>query len=121
MPKYLLVARDDGRWQTAAGDMSPKQMQEMLQSYGAWSERVAKQGKLKGGEKLRDGQGRVVRGGKSGLKVTDGPFTESKEVMGGYWVLEASDYDDVAKLVQDHPHLQFGSLEIREIEDMGRS
>jgi hypothetical protein len=120
MPKYLLVARDDGRWQAASGDMSPAQMQEMLQTYGAWAERVAKQGKLKGGEKLRDGQGKVLRGGNSGLSVTDGPFVESKEVIGGFWILEAPGYADVEKLVSDHPHLNFGSLEIREIEDMGR-
>jgi hypothetical protein len=100
--------------------MSPAQMQDMIQRYGAWSQRAGEKGKLKGGEKLRDREGRVARGDAGGMKVTDGPFAESKEIIGGYWVLEAAGYDEVQQLIADHPHLEFGSLEIREIEDIGR-
>jgi hypothetical protein len=118
MPRYLLVARDAGRWSELTGTASPSEMQAVTAKYRAWSNRVAGEGKLKGGEKLQDGQGRVLRGQDNALKVTDGPYVESKEVLGGFWLLDADSYDDVVKLASDSPHLQFGSLEIREIEEM---
>jgi hypothetical protein len=93
-------------------------MQAVLAKYRAWAERVAAKGNLKGGEKLYDGQGRVLAGQDKALKVTDGPYVESREVVGGFWLIEADSYDDVVKLASDSPHLQFGTLEIREIEEM---
>jgi hypothetical protein len=48
----------------------------------------------------------------------DGPYSETKEVLGGYWLIEASDYDEAMEVVADHPHLRFGSLEVREIQEM---
>jgi hypothetical protein len=52
--------------------------------------------------------------------VTDGPYTESKEVVGGYWLIEASAYDEVVDLLRAHPLLELGgALEVRQIEQMG--
>ena len=51
--------------------------------------------------------------------VTDGPFAESKEVLGGFWLLEAKSYEEVEGFLKDHPHLDAGSLEVRQIEEMG--
>ena len=118
MPRYLLVARDAGRWSELVGSASPAEMQAVTAKYKAWTQRVAGTGKLKGGEKLRDGQGRVLRGQEKALKVTDGPYVESKEVLGGFWLVDADSYDEVVQLAADSPHLQFGTLEIREIEEM---
>jgi hypothetical protein len=118
MARYLLIARDSGKWTTFAGNASAADMQAILAKYRAWSQRVAGQGSLKGGEKLRDGQGRVLSGQDKALKVTDGPYVESREVVGGFWLIEADSYDDVVKIAADSPHLQFGTLEIREIEEM---
>ena len=118
MGRYLLIARDGGRWTRVAETASPAEIQAVLGKYRAWSQRVAGQGNLKGGEKLRDGQGRVLSGQDKALKVTDGPYVESREVVGGFWLIEADSYDEVVKLASDSPHLQFGTLEIREIEEM---
>ena len=118
MARYLLIARDGGRWSRLTETASPSEMQAVTAKYRAWSNRIAGEGKLKGGEKLRDGQGRVLTGQEKELKVTDGPYVESKEVIGGFWLIEADTYDDVVKLASDSPHLQFGTLEIREIEEM---
>src|SRR5688500_8746067 len=85
MPKYLLVARDSGDWTQTANGASPAEMQAILDKYNAWAERVAAQGKLQGGQKLFDGQGKVLRGQATALKVSDGPFIEGKEVIGGFW------------------------------------
>jgi hypothetical protein len=118
MPRYLLIARDAGRWARVAQNASPSEIQSVISKYRAWSERIAGQGKLQAREKLRDGEGRVLQGQDKALKVTDGPYVESKEVVGGFWLIEADNYDDVVKIAADSPHLQFGTLEIREIEDM---
>jgi hypothetical protein len=50
--------------------------------------------------------------------VTDGPFTEGKEVLGGPFIVDAASYDDVLTIANGCPHLDFGSIEVREIEIM---
>ena len=50
----------------------------------------------------------------------DGPYTETKEILGGYFAVEAGSYDEAIELTRDCPHFDFGSIEIREIEDMRR-
>lgn len=118
MPSYLLLARDSNEAVKTWQGMSAQEVQAAIAKYQAWSERVASQGKLKDGQKLRDGEGKVLRGQGKSLKVTDGPHSESKEIIGGFWILEASSYDEAVKLAADSPHLEHGSLELREIEDM---
>ena len=68
------------------------------------------------GHKLVDGEGRVMRGRVGSAQVTDGPYAEAREVIGGLFIVEARGYEEVVALCQDCPHLEFGSIEIREIE-----
>jgi hypothetical protein len=116
MPKYLLVARDVGNWMDM--DLSPAEIEAIINKYRSWAQRVAAQGKLLSGEKLRDGEGRVLKGNGKALKVTDGPHSESKEVIGGFWILEAASYEEAVALASDNPQLEHGTLELREIEEM---
>ena len=108
MPQFMLMLRDSGAFPE---NISPEEIQQILERYRVWSERVGAKG-----QKLADGEGRTVIRKDSGVTVTDGPYAESKEVIGGYFVLDASSYDHAAKLVEDCPHLDFGSIEIRQIE-----
>ena len=108
MPQFVLMLRDSG---TFPEDISAEEIQAIIEKYRHWSERVGGSG-----QKLRDGEGRVVTRKESGLAVTDGPYAEAKEVLGGYFVVDAGDYDAALKLVEDCPHLDFGSIEIRQIE-----
>jgi len=111
MAKFVLLLRDAG---TFPGDMSAEEIQAVIQRYRAWSEKAGRAG----GEKLRDSGGRVmVRHGKK-TSITDGPYAESKEVLGGFFIIEAASYDDAIRKCQDCPHLDFGSIEIREVEKM---
>lgn len=116
MPQYLMLARDDG---AAFGAMSPAEAQAVLEKYIAWSDRLRASGKLKTGEKLKDHEGRVVAATNGRVGATDGPFCEAKEVVGGLWIIEALNYDEVVTIASDCPHIQFGTLEIRAIEDLG--
>lgn len=108
MPQYLLVLRDAGNFPT---DISPEEIQAIIQKYIAWNERIGGTG-----QKLRDGEGRVLTGKPGEITVTDGPYAEAREVLGGYMVIEAPGYDDVVRHCADSPHLEFGSIEIRQIE-----
>jgi hypothetical protein len=48
--------------------------------------------------------------------VTDGPFAEAKEVMGGVFILEAADYNQAVELAKTCPHMDFGTIEVRQFE-----
>ena len=117
MPTFVLLLRDDGRFDPS---MSPAEMQAIVQRYIAWRARVEKSGQQGGrsimGHKLHDDQGRVLNSNGGRLKITDGPYAEAREVMGGLFVIEAASYDEVVELSKDCPHLDFGSIEIREVQ-----
>jgi hypothetical protein len=82
---------------------------EMLKKNGHW---VSGEG-LKGPDTattLRDQDGKVT--------ITDGPYAETKELLGGLLILEARDLNHVIKLISDHPGIKMGPWEIRPVEDM---
>jgi hypothetical protein len=112
MAKYVLMLRDNGTYDS----LSPEELQKIFEKFRSWSGKLREQGKITGGQKLRDRQGRVVRRNGSKESVTDGPFAEAKEVIGGFFVVDAKDYDEAVSLSRGCPHLEFGSIEIREID-----
>jgi hypothetical protein len=113
MAKFLLLPYEHPG---AFTDLSPADMQRIVERYVAWTDRLRAAGQLERSAKLRDGEGRVLQGAGRKLKVTDGPYAETKEVVGGFWVIEAADYDAAVRLCADHPHLEFGTLSIRALE-----
>lgn len=115
MPKFVLLLHDAG---TMPG-ISPAEMQAVIERYIAWRKKVEGNGRDVSGHKLRDGQGRVMRGSAAGPTVKDGPYAEAREVIGGLFVVEAASYDEVVELCKDCPHLDVGAIEIREIEPTG--
>lgn len=115
MPKFLLLLRESGTYDPGVG---PDEIQKIIQRYQDWSARLQKQGKLVGGEKLSDGEGKILRREGASLGVTDGPFPESKEIIGGIFTIEASSYDEAVALSRDCPHLDFGAIEIRRIDEL---
>lgn len=108
MSKFLVVLRNE-RWSPEG--LSPEELQEIFGRYRAWITRIGG-----AGQKLKDNEGRVMRRD-SPLTITDGPYAEAKEVLGGYLIVEAADYDEAVRLCQDSPHLDIGSIEIRQIEE----
>ncbi len=84
-----------------------------------WVAEGQRRGLRSEGDRLRPPEeAKAIRRRSGGVSVTDGPYVESREVIGGYFVVEAADYDAAAKMVEDCPHLDFGSIEIRRIEVM---
>lgn len=117
MPRFLILARDDG---SAFNALSPAEAEAIIRRYIAWSEGLRQRGHLRSSDKLHDETGRTLARRDGGLVVTDGPFAEIKEVVGGYWIIDAPDYDSAVRLASDSPHLDFGTLELREIHDLDR-
>ena len=115
MPEFTLMLRGGDELFAKLG---PAEIQATIARYSTWFDRLAKTGKLKASHKLRDHHGRVVRRAGAQVMVTDGPFAEGKEVVGGLFVIDAPDYEAAVATVNDCPHLDFGSIEVREIEIM---
>ena len=113
MAKFILLLRDDHE---GCASLGPEEMQRVIQEYVSWGRRVREKGVTLRGEKLRDGHGKVLRKPGDRPRATDGPFAETKEVIGGYYEIEAGTLDDVVRLCADHPQLVNGSIEIREVE-----
>jgi hypothetical protein len=92
---------------------SPDEMQANMQLWLAWVDKLAKAGRYVGGEPLLPG-GKIIKGGLS--QVTDGPFTEGKEIVGGYFIVNATDYDDAVALCADYPDFEMGgSIQVRQV------
>jgi hypothetical protein len=113
MNDFLLILHDSAI-DSPFAKLSPEEMQSVIARYGQWAGQMASQGKLKGGHKLEDGTARHM----NGTTVTDGPFPETKEVVGGYFVISAADYDEAVTLASTCPHIDFGRIEVRRIELM---
>ena len=112
MKKFVMLLHDAG----FPKDISPDQIQAIVQRYVAWRQKIQQKGRKVDGHKLTDGQGRVMRGAPGATKVTDGPYAEAREVIGGLFIIEADSYDEIVELSKDCPHLDFGSIEIREVD-----
>lgn len=105
--EYLLISR--GRWDPAK---SPEEVQAAIDAFYAWYAKLVEQGKFKRGQRLAKPAKLVTRAG-----VTDGPFTEAKEVVGGYWFVMAGSLEEAARIAADSPCLACGlAYEIRPIE-----
>jgi hypothetical protein len=110
MPTYLALLYDDP---TQFEKIPPQEMQAILQRYRTWRLRREGEGAVLSGYKLADGEGRIMRRRAGRVSITDGPFGETKELVGGYFVIRAESYDEALKILEDCPHLEYGSIEIR--------
>jgi hypothetical protein len=105
--EFLILSR--GQWDA---DKSPEEIQEVIDSFYIWIERLVQEGKAKRGQRLAV-EGKCV----SRLGVIDGPFTETKEVIGGYWFFLARSLQEAAALAAQNPCIACGlQYEVRPIE-----
>jgi hypothetical protein len=112
--KFMLLLHDRPK---AFAKMSPEEMQQVVQKYVAWGRRLRARKLLDGSNKLTDDPGRVVRRRRGKTLVSDGPYAESKELLGGYFIVKAKNYDAAAECALDCPHLEYGgTIEIRQVD-----
>lgn len=109
--KYaILIYSDEADWAA----MEKAEMDAMYAEYGAYSDALAKAGILRGGWELQPTSTATtvrVRGGK--VLTTDGPFAETKEQFGGFYVIEVPDLDSALAWAAKVPSARVGSIEVR--------
>ena len=114
MPKFMILIYEN---ETTRGDVSAEQRKIALEKYSAWAQSLRERGVWLGSERLTP-QGRVLKPNGKGVRITDGPYAESKEVFGGYWAIDVSSFDEAVECCRNSPHLEYGgTIEIREIGD----
>lgn len=105
--EYLVLSR--GQWDA---HLSPEEIQAAIDDFYAWHGQLVDEGRIRAGSRLtREGK-RVSR-----QAVVDGPFSESKEIIGGYWHVVAGSLDEAATLMARNPTLACGlEFEIRPLD-----
>lgn len=117
MAQYMLMLHDT---YGAFADLPEADMLKILQEYAAWSQGLREKGQLRGGEKLKEDAGRILRRVDGRTVVTDGPFAEAREILGGFFVIEAADYAEACRIAGTCPHMTHGArIEVREIHIFG--
>ena len=104
MKEYLLILKGDGM-----NHMSPNELQNIMANYKSW---VAELGEnYIGGQRLEDSG--ALHKAKDQKIATDGPFLESKEIIAGYFIIQAGNLEEANKIAQSSPHLGPYQIEVR--------
>ena len=111
--KYLcLIYDDEAQWPK----LSKQDADTLLREYGAFTESVKKSNHFIAGQRLQPtGAATTVRIRNGQLSTTDGPFAETKEQLGGFYLIEARDLNEALQLAGRIPGVKHGSIEVRPI------
>ncbi len=109
MSQYMLLLYENpAGWQK----LSPEEMQKAIEKYMAWTKKPF----TVDSKRLAGDPGRVIRSQNGKPRATDGPYSETKEVVGGIYVIEAANYDEAVQRTLDHPHVEYGgTIEVRQL------
>lgn len=108
LTEYLVISR--GQWDE---DAAPQDIQATIDNFYAWIENKISQGRVRHGSRLTREGATVTRQS----VVTDGPFGEAKELIGGYWTLLAGSLDEAAAMAAENPCLKHGLFyEVRPLD-----
>jgi len=103
-----------------AASISQEEQQAVFAAYGAYTNEIREKGIMHGGDALQPSSTAKtvkVRDGK--VVSTDGPFAETKEQLGGYYILDCKDWDEAVAWAAKIPTAQSGRIEVRPIMEMG--
>jgi hypothetical protein len=108
--QYMLLIHHE------ADGLSASELSQMMQEYIAFSQDLMKSGKLKAGDRLESsGTATTVRVRNGKTVTTDGPFAETKEQLGGYYLVEAKDRNEAIAIAARIPGARVGSIEVRSV------
>ncbi|SEK49585.1 YciI family protein [Streptacidiphilus jiangxiensis] len=111
--RYLLLIGSD---ESAMGALSPEEGAAVLAEYGAFGEEMGQRGVLRGGERVRpSAEARTVRVRDGEVLVADGPFAETKEQLGGFYLVDCGGLDEAVEVASRIPGARTGSIEVRPI------
>ena len=110
MEYMILIYGDERSW----GSLDEAKLKAMYAEYGTYTQELMKAGVMRGGSELKPVATATtvrVRGGK--VLSTDGPFAETKEQLGGYYLIDVANLDDAVKWAGKCPGAKTGSVEVR--------
>jgi len=111
--QYLLLIYDN---ESQLGAMSAAEQGKLYADYGKFTQEIIASGHYKGGNALHPvSKATTVRVREGKRLVTDGPFAETKEQLGGYYLVEAADLDEATAIAERIPSANLGSIEVRPI------
>ena len=116
MPKYMLILTGDPN---SRPGLSPDEIQGTITRFQAWIDQVKSEGRYVVSDKLMDEGGKFVTKQNGSVTVVDGPYSEAKEVVGGYFTLKAANYEEAVAIVRECPYLEWGNISIRQTDPMG--
>ncbi|EIM04624.1 YciI family protein [Rhodanobacter denitrificans] len=112
LSEYLVLSR--GQWDR---DAAREDIQAAIDRFYAWHDRLVAEGRMLAGQRLAR-EGKLV----SRQAITDGPFAEAREIVGGYWTILARSLDEAAAIATENPCLAYGlAFEVRPIEPVRAS
>jgi len=112
--QYALLIYDE---ESARGDASPEDMATVMKEYTAYGDWLQEKGWIKGGEALHDTtRATTVRG----TTTTDGPFAETKEQLGGFYLVECENLDQALEAARRCPGARYGAVEVRPVVDFSQ-
>jgi hypothetical protein len=95
---------------------SPEKLQKRMETYVAWMQKMMAEGRYKGGQPLEEGEGKLLKNKEE--VVSDGPFMEVKEMIGGYVIISANDINEAVEIAKTCPLLNDFQLEVRKLKAM---
>jgi hypothetical protein len=118
--KYICLGYfDEKKWET----MSENERNAIMDECFAYDDILRKNGHFAGGEALESPRNATTLGWRNGqVSITDGPYTETKEQLGGILILEATDLNHAVQLMSKHPAVKYGNVfDIRTVTDMSET
>jgi hypothetical protein len=116
--KYLcLIYENEKNWES----LPPAESEVIMNEYFAFTEGISRNGQLVAGEALQPTHTATtvkVRNGK--VSTTDGPFAETKEQLGGFYLIEAKDLNEAIQIAAKIPSARFGAVEVRPVVDFSQ-
>src|SRR6516162_1776935 len=116
MPKFMLILQNNP---SESRNVSPEEMQRKVEKYQSWVDQIRASGRFVSSEKLGEEGGKVLAVQKGRLHITDGPYSEAKEVVGGFFVFRAANYEEAIELTRDCPFLEDGKIALRQTDPTG--
>ena len=114
MEKFMFIFQGG---MASANQQSPEQIQSHMGKWMAWIDKLSKEEKYVAGEPLLPG-GKLISGS-GGKTAIDGPYTEGKEVVGGFFIIKADDINEAVAISKDYPGFEFGgTVQVREVMKM---
>lgn len=112
MKEFMLIFRNDFK---SEFQQSPEQMQQVMTKWMDWLAKITAEGKMSDKGNRLGSEGRTVKAG----TITDGPYTEIKEIVGGYIIVKGNNIDDAVAIAGKCPILELGgSVEVRNVVDI---